>query len=153
LSPVLLGALREYWRLCRPTEWLFPGASPDRPMASVSIHQACQRAVSAAGFWKRVTSHTLRHSFATRLLDSGVDLCTIQRILGHSHLGTTALYTHVSLGRLLATVSPLEALAAQVPRLLNPAGDNPSKSVTSSAVTVPNTSGSAAPSQPPKSSS
>jgi integrase/recombinase XerD len=146
LPPVLLMALREYWRVYRPKQWLFPGASSDRPMASVSIHQACQRAVSTAGFWKRVTSHTLRHSFATQLLDSGVDLCTIQRILGHSRLGTTALYTHVSLGRLLATVSPLQALAADMPRLL---ADNRSRSATSSAATAPNTSASAAPSQPP----
>jgi site-specific recombinase XerD len=146
LPPVVLMALREYWRLYRPKQWLFPRASSDRPMASVSIQQACQRAVLTAGFWKRVTPHTLRHSFATRLLDSGVDLCTIQRILGHSHLGTTALYTHVSVGRLLATVSPLQALAAEVPRLL---ADKHSRSATSSAVTEPNTSASAVPCQPP----
>lgn len=118
LSPLLLDALRQYWRAERPQRWLFPG---DRPLASITqatVARTCRLAALAAGVSKRVTPHVLRHSFATRLVELGTDLHTIQQILGHSRIGTTSLYTHVSAARLRSTASPLDALAAELPGLL-----------------------------------
>jgi integrase/recombinase XerD len=116
LSPRLLDLLREYWRArrrraeLRSSPWLFPGQNPDRPMTSKPVHDACKDVREASDLSKRVTVHTLRHSFATHLLESGTDIRTIQVLLGHRSIKTTALYTHVSTATLEATHSPLDRL-------------------------------------------
>ncbi len=110
LSPRLLAALREYWKTERPTHWLFPGERKHSPISADAVRQACTEAALALGFEKRVTPHILRHSFATHLLESGVDLRTIQAILGHGTPHSTACYTHISLERIHQTPSPLDSL-------------------------------------------
>lgn len=114
LSVQLLGILRGYWRRTRPQDWLFPGRNPERPINPKMLALACQAATEAAGLSKRVTVHTLRHSFATHLLESGTELRIIQVLLGHNHLSTTALYTQVATSTLGKTVSPLDRLNLQV---------------------------------------
>jgi site-specific recombinase XerD len=111
LSPRLLALLREYWKVARPTEWLFPGDVPGRPITDGSVHRICVQAARAAGLGKHVTVHTLRHSFATHLLEGGTDIRTIQVLLGHRNLKTTALYTHVAPTAGETTRSPLDRLA------------------------------------------
>jgi integrase/recombinase XerD len=110
LSPRLLEALRLYWRAHRPRTWLFPNASGSGPMGV----QAAQRIYWATRDAARLAAeggiYTLRHSFATHLLEAGVDLHTIQRLLGHSHVGTTTRYLHLVRSRLTGTTSPLELL-------------------------------------------
>ena len=110
LSPVLLEELRSYARWARPRKWLFAGQDPARPLGVRAVQKACQRAGEAAGLGKRVSVHTLRHSFATHLVETGTDLRLVQTLLGHSSLRTTAIYTHVSNDRLQQTPSPLERL-------------------------------------------
>jgi site-specific recombinase XerD len=110
LSPRLLEVLRAYWKAARPDHWLFPGQIPGRPVTDVTVYRACVQAADAAGLGKHVTVHTLRHSFATHLLESGTNLRTIQVLLGHRSLRTTAVYTHVSVASLEATQSPLDRL-------------------------------------------
>jgi len=114
LSPPLLAVLRDYWRLSRPKNWLFPRSSdPDRPMEDGTAYRAVVRAARRAGITKRVSPHTLRHSYATHLLDAGTDLRTIQLLLGHGNLKTTTIYLHVSQAKLAAAASPLDRLYAQ----------------------------------------
>jgi site-specific recombinase XerD len=103
LSPTLLGKLREYWRKYRPREFLFPGSSPDKPLSVSAVQRAVVRARKHAGIRKPVKSHTMRHSYATHLLEGGVDLRTIQILLGHRSLNTTAIYLHVATKRLRDT--------------------------------------------------
>lgn len=110
LSPKLLVLLREYWKAVRPTRWLFPSSAPDRPVSLDSLQEAVRRARRASGLVKRVTAHTLRHSFATHLLESGTNLRVIQVLLGHNSLRTTARYTHVTTAVLASTLSPLDSL-------------------------------------------
>ena len=110
LSPKLLELLRAYWKAARPRVWLFPGNDPERPITTSAVRKACQRAREAAGLGKHVTVHTLRHSFATHLLEAGTDLRTIQVLLGHHSPRTTAVYTHVSPAAVRATTSPLDRL-------------------------------------------
>jgi site-specific recombinase XerD len=114
LSTQLLGILRSYWRLARPKTWLFPGRDGSKPIDVQVLHAACRSAGAAAGLAKRVTVHTLRHSFATHLLESGTDIRIIQVLLGHSNLSSTALYTRVSSGLLRQTQSPLDRLRLEV---------------------------------------
>jgi integrase/recombinase XerD len=110
LSAALLAILRSYWRLTRPNDWLFPGRGPDKPMDVQVLHAACRSAAKAAGLTKKVSVHTLRHSFATHLLESGTDIRIIQVLLGHANLSTTARYTHVATSTIARTPSPLDRL-------------------------------------------
>ena len=109
LSPVLLSELRAYWREMRPTQWMFPGKDPHQPLNATTVQKACKRACRAARL-PRITPHTLRHCHASHLLEAGVDTRTIQALLGHHRIGTTALYTHVSLTGVRQVVSPLDRL-------------------------------------------
>jgi site-specific recombinase XerD len=110
LSPRLLEVLRAYWKAARPSGFLFPGAAPDQPLTTGSVRKVCSRARQAAGLDKHVTVHTLRHSFATHLLESGTDLRTIQVLLGHRSFSTTARYVHVATASLPSTRSPFDRL-------------------------------------------
>jgi site-specific recombinase XerD len=115
LSPQLLAALRDHWRARPlphdPNGWLFPQVRrPERAMEEGTAWRIVARAARRAGIARRVGPHTLRHSYATHLLDAGVDLRTIQLLLGHGSIKTTTLYTHVSQAKLNATPSPLDLL-------------------------------------------
>ncbi len=110
LAPKLLEVLRQYWKHYRPNPWLFPGKSPDQPMQTASVRWACRKVSDQVSTKQRITPHCLRHSYATHLLDAGTDLRTIQVMLGHSSVSTTAIYTHVSESKLREAPSPLELL-------------------------------------------
>jgi integrase/recombinase XerD len=110
LPPRLLELLRVYFRWKRPKEWLFPGAKPDQPISCKSIFLACKKAARDAGISKPIHPHSLRHAFATHLLDAGVNLRSIQILLGHAKLETTARYLHVTDTAVRSTTSPLELL-------------------------------------------
>ena len=108
LSTVVLELLREYWSQYRPQEWLFPGRPSEKPLSVRSIQRIFKKARTLAGIRKPATVHTLRHSFATHLLEQGTDLHRIQLLLGHRSLKTTAIYLHVSRKELARIVSPLD---------------------------------------------
>ena len=110
LSPVLLAMLRHWWVAARPVSYLFPGRSLDHPISVSAVQSACRDAREKAGIDKAVTPHTLRHSFATHLLEVGTDLRVIQELLGHASVRTTAIYTHVSAKQIAQTKSPLDLL-------------------------------------------
>ena len=110
LSEQLLAILRDYWRRTRPTHWLFPGADPSRPITTRTVQRACREAVEAAGLDKSVTVHTLRHSFATHLLEQGVDIHVIQDLLGHRNITSTTRYARVAVNMIRQVQSPLELL-------------------------------------------
>ena len=110
----MLGILRTYWRLARPKTFLFPGRDDDHPIDPTVLHAACRSAVKAAGLTKRVTLHTLRHSFATHLLENGTDIRIIQVLLGHNNLSSTARYTQVATHTIRATQSPFDRLTLEV---------------------------------------
>jgi integrase/recombinase XerD len=111
LSSVLLEVLHGCAKVDQPEAWLFPGQRPGHYISPRTIERACRQAAQAAGIPKRVSMHTLRHSFATHLLESGIDIRTIQMLLGHRKLETTAIYTHVTEDRIRSTKSPLDLLA------------------------------------------
>lgn len=110
LSSVLLGLLRAHWKRERPVDWLFASANPSTPVGISTIRYVCKRAAADAGLSKRVTPRTLRHCFATHLLEAGVDIRIIQELLGHQSLRTTARYTHVSGLRIASVASPLDRI-------------------------------------------
>jgi len=110
LSPVLLELLRDWWRIARPTAWLFTGQDPLQPISTRQLNRACHAAAHMAAITKRVSPHTLRHSFATHLLEQNTDIRVIQVLLGHSKLETTALYTRIATNTIRAVMSPLERL-------------------------------------------
>lgn len=110
LSPRLLAELREYWKRERPPTYLFPGKATDVPLSAATIQKVCRQAVLKAGLKKRVTPHTLRHSYATGLLEAGVDLLTIGRLLGHSSFSSTLRYLHVRRTHLGSVPSPIDWL-------------------------------------------
>src|SRR3954471_843347 len=110
LSEQLLGILRAYWRLERPAEWLFPGLDPERPLTARTLQLACRLAAQTAGLDKKVTVHTLRHCFATHLLERGVDIRVIQDLLGHCHITSTARYARVAINTIRQVQSSLEHL-------------------------------------------
>lgn len=114
LSAQLLQILRAYWRIARPGHWLFPGRDNGQPVNVATLQAACRRATREAGLSKRVTVHTLRHSFATHLLEAGTDIRIIQVVLGHARLTTTARYTQVATSVIAGTASPLDRLSLQV---------------------------------------
>lgn len=123
LSPTLLTALREYWRWMRPQTYLFPGTRhgwrADKPLTGRVIWEAVRLAARAAGIDKHVTPHTLRHSYATHLLEAGADLRTIQVLLGHADLSHTTVYLHLSRRHLQAAPNPLEQLQVPTPAVLH----------------------------------
>jgi site-specific recombinase XerD len=115
LSTTLVATLREHWRWMKPTTWLFPGTihnwRADKPITPKVVWEACRMAAERAGIEKPVSAHTLRHSFATHLLEGGADLRTIQLLLGHVKLEHTVLYLHLSRRHLQAVANPLDAMA------------------------------------------
>ena len=114
LSAQLLKILRSYWGLTRPTFWLFPGRDQDRPLEPTVLHAACRSARAAAGLSKQVTVHTLRHTFATHLLENGADVRVIQVLPGHANLASAARYTQVATKTISSTPSPLDRLTLEV---------------------------------------
>ena len=110
LSPKLLPVLEDYWRRYRPQDWLFPSPKKGRPLSRVSAYLIFQAAKAEAGFEKTGGIHSLRHAFATHMLEAGIDLHTIQRLLGHGSIRTTLRYFHLTERRLMTTKSPLDLM-------------------------------------------
>ena len=121
LSPALLEILRNYYKLARPREWLFPGDRPAEPITRDAVGDACQKALRLSGLSKPVTPHSLRHAFAVHLLEAGADVRTIQLLLGHRSLATTAKYLRLATSKVCATASPLELLPRPAPAAPPPA--------------------------------
>lgn len=115
LSPQLLQTLRTYWRTVRAEGWLFEGNIPGQPIDRSAVEQACQKARRLAGIRKPATPHCLRHAFAVHLLEAGTDVRTIQLLLGHRSLATTARYLHIATNKVCSTTSPLDLLPHPVP--------------------------------------
>jgi len=120
LSPHLLELLRTWWRAARPQGWLFPGRDPAQSMTTRQLNRACHAAAQMAEINKRVSLHTLRHSFATHLLEQNTDVRVIQVLLGHSKLDTTALYTRVATRTISEVRSPLEHVALKLKEIQPP---------------------------------
>jgi len=115
LPPTLLDMLRDYWKRTHPGEWLFPGRSPGQPVHPLTINLTCREVARQCGIGKPVAPHALRHAFAVHLLEAGTDLRTIQLLLGHRNLSTTAQYLMIATSTVCATASPLESLNSVVP--------------------------------------
>ena len=115
LSPTLLEELRRYWRLYRPKHWLFSARDPNGPISEHTVHRLYHAAKARAGIAKPGGIHSLRHAFATHLLEGGADIHTIQRLMGHGHISSTQRYLHVANKHLARTLSPLELLETARP--------------------------------------
>jgi integrase/recombinase XerD len=120
LSPVLLELLRDWYRIARPAVWLFTGRDPLLPLTTRQFNRAVHAAAHMAAIKKRVTPHTLRHSFATHLLEQNTDVRLIQVLLGHAKLDTTALYTQVATNVIRTVMSPLDRLVPLRPKKSKP---------------------------------
>jgi site-specific recombinase XerD len=120
LSPQLLELLRDWYRIARPPVWLFPGRDPLLPLTTRQFNRAIHAAADIAEIKKRVTPHTLRHSFATHLLEQNIDIRVIQVLLGHAKLDTTALYARVATNTIRAVMSPLDRLTPLMSRRSEP---------------------------------
>lgn len=116
LGHAALDILRQYWRVHRPLKWLFEGSKPGKQIAPRTVEEVFNKAIRRAGITKPATFHTLRHSFATHLLEAGVDLRYIQELLGHSSTKTTEIYTHVSQKKVQQINSPLDDIVKPPPR-------------------------------------
>jgi integrase/recombinase XerD len=121
LSPHLLELLRAWYKAGRPQGWLFPGRDRVQPVTTRQLNRACHAAVQMAKLKKRVSLHTLRHSFATHLLEQNIDIRVIQVLLGHSKLDSTALYTRVATKTIREVMSPLEHIASKFKEVRPPA--------------------------------
>ena len=115
LSPKLLETLRGYWKSVRPKEWLFEGDIAGQPINRSSVELACQKACQLPGNRKAITPHSLRHAFAVHLLEAGTDIRTIQLLLGHRSLSTTARYLRLATSKVCSTSSPLDLLPRPIP--------------------------------------
>ncbi len=115
MSPTLLEVLRSYWRAYRPSQWLFPGKDPERPLSACAVNRFCSRALPRVALDKRVSPHTMRHCFATHLLEAGVDLKRIQLWLGHRSLNSTSVYLHVATNTLGIRRDSQDLLRAALP--------------------------------------
>ena len=124
LSKTLLVQLRAYWQKYRPATYLFPGVKPGTALHDGTVQRICRRTALRAGLSKRIHPHTLRHSFATHLLEAGVDLLSVQKILGHSHFNTTAKYLHISQRRLQDLPNLLDGLMPPPPKPLTSEGQS-----------------------------
>ena len=121
LSPRLLDDLRRYWKIVHPKIWMFPGDIDGRPITREAVGLACNKAHRASGISKPITPHSLRHAFATHLLENGTDVRTIQLLLGHRSLATTSRYLKIATSTVCATTSPLDLL----PKPVTPPVDSP----------------------------
>jgi integrase/recombinase XerD len=115
LSPKLLETLRSYWRAMRPTGWLFEGDVAGQPITRNAVALVCQKARRLAGIRKPISPHSMRHAFAVHLLEAGTDVRTIQLLLGHRSLATTAQYLRIATSKVCSTSSPLDLLPRPVP--------------------------------------
>lgn len=121
LSPKLLATLRDWWRLERPQHWLFPGDKTGQHISKDAVEHACQKAHRLCHIPKPITPHSLRHAFAVHLLEQGTDVRTIQLLLGHRSLATTARYLRIATSKVCSTTSPLDLLPHPVPTEPKPA--------------------------------
>jgi integrase/recombinase XerD len=120
LSPKLLEILRAWWRVEKPKPWLFPGEVAGAPITKDAVQQACQKAHQCCRIPKPITPHSLRHAFAVHLLESGTDVRTIQLLLGHRSLATTAQYLRIATSKVCSTTSPFDLLPCPVPTEAKP---------------------------------
>lgn len=114
LSPRLLDTLRHWWRTARPQHWLFPGQRAGKPIRRETVEQVCQETVSRCGISKPITPHSFRHAFAVHMLENGTDIRTIQLLLGHRSLSTTANYLRIANTKVCSATSPLDLLPRPV---------------------------------------
>ena len=110
LSQTLLEVLRRYWYAYQPSDWLFPSIEKDQPLSTRSIQRVFKQSLEQAGIHKKASVHTLRHSFATHLLELGTDIYSIQKLMGHSNIKTTSIYIHVQEQKVLNIISPLDRI-------------------------------------------
>lgn len=114
LSPRLLETLRHWWRTARPQHWLFPGVRADKPLTRQAVEKACHEAHSHCGIAKPITPHSFRHAFAVHMLENGTDVRTIQLLMGHACLSTTAIYLRIATTKVCSATSPLDLLPRPV---------------------------------------